>query len=358
MQRLEYLDGLRGFAICGVVLIHVGQLFTGLPAPVEHFAAYGYRGVQLFFIVSAFTLTGTLVGRVFRPGEFYLKRFLRIAPMFYLAIVAYLLVDVDGAPSTPLDAALTVLFLHGLAPSSINSVVPGGWSIATEAMFYASLPALLVWITSLPRALVALAVSAVLALASRVAIPALLAGHAPAASIEQFVHFGFLNNLPALILGIVVFYALRDPLALRVAPMVARAGLAACLVALTVIGLTNIGPLRQPIIAAGFLAGVLFFTALAPPRVIDNRVLRHIGTVSFSIYLIHFAILHFGHGLADRLGDSVAALVATYVVTLVVSTVLASLTYRFIELPAIELGRRVSGRMAERRIASTLSPAS
>ncbi|MGE9115721.1 hypothetical protein, partial [Escherichia coli] len=74
----------------------------------------------------------------------------RIAPMFYLGIVLYLLLSRSTAMQLPTDratvgdVAATILFVHGWFPSAINTVVPGGWSIAAEAMFYVIFPLLLV----------------------------------------------------------------------------------------------------------------------------------------------------------------------------------------------------------------------
>ena len=147
--HVRYLDGLRGVAILAVLLIHSEQLIHGLSQPARDLAFYGVRGVQLFFIVSGLTLTMNYVGRPFHLVNFAARRFFRIAPMFYAGILLYLLLNwltempLPTDSATPLDVAATILFLHGWLPSAINTVVPGGWSIAAEAMFYVAFPALL-----------------------------------------------------------------------------------------------------------------------------------------------------------------------------------------------------------------------
>lgn len=57
--------------------------------------------------------------------------------MFWLAIPFFLLLN-GKAPAW--EVATIALFVHGFHPQSINSVVPGGWSIAVEMTFYAVFP--------------------------------------------------------------------------------------------------------------------------------------------------------------------------------------------------------------------------
>ena len=82
-------------------------------------------------------------GEVNRIKNFYIRSFFRIAPLFWIAIPVYLLVNgLDKTAEAPAGIGFTQLFLtatfmHGFWPDSINSIVPGGWSIAVEISFYA-----------------------------------------------------------------------------------------------------------------------------------------------------------------------------------------------------------------------------
>lgn len=148
IRHYDYLDALRGIAILGVVLVHSGIL-SGQQHTLYVIAFTGQRGVQLFYMVSAFTLFMTLDSRRTEQKEisnFFIRRFFRIAPLFYLAIVANLLLYgrsliIDDKLSA-LDIISGFLFLHGLCPRTINSVAIGGWSIAVETSFYLLVPML------------------------------------------------------------------------------------------------------------------------------------------------------------------------------------------------------------------------
>jgi peptidoglycan/LPS O-acetylase OafA/YrhL len=113
---------------------------------------YGQLGVQLFFIVSGYTMMLTFGDKIDSVGvrSFYVRRVFRIVPLFWIAIIFYLVFTRgDGfriwAPHgiSASDVLLTFLFLHWGSVTAFNSVVPGGWSIAVEMQFYLLFPLLI-----------------------------------------------------------------------------------------------------------------------------------------------------------------------------------------------------------------------
>ena len=81
-----FVDALRGYAILLVILVHTSLLVKGLPGWLYSIAANGARGVQLFYIVSAFTLFYSLKynhkSETNKVLNFYLRRFFRVLPGF------------------------------------------------------------------------------------------------------------------------------------------------------------------------------------------------------------------------------------------------------------------------------------
>jgi exopolysaccharide production protein ExoZ len=152
-HRNQSLDLLRGVAILLVVLVHCAIAASGNVPGLTAFAhEHGERGVQLFFMVSGYTMMLTFGDKVDPAAirSFYIRRAFRIVPLFWVAILFYLLITKgEGfkfwAPDgiTTGDVVLTFLFLHWSSVTAFNSVVPGGWSIAVEMQFYLLFPLLI-----------------------------------------------------------------------------------------------------------------------------------------------------------------------------------------------------------------------
>ena len=154
MKRISSLDTLRGIALLMVIALHCEQSISTID-PIKRLvnmsgliASYGDLGVPLFFIVSGYTMMLTFGDRARKEVvyAFYIRRFFRIAPLFWLAGACYLiktgLVPSVWAPNGIRwqEILLTFSFLHWLTPQAFNSVVPGGWSIAVEMQFYLIFP--------------------------------------------------------------------------------------------------------------------------------------------------------------------------------------------------------------------------
>jgi exopolysaccharide production protein ExoZ len=149
-QRNQSLDLLRGAAVLLVVASHcASETTSAVPGLTALAMDYGQLGVQLFFIVSGYTMMLTFGDRIDPAAvrSFYVRRVFRIVPLFWIAIVFYLLFTRgEGfriwAPHgiSAGDVLLTFLFLHWGSVTAFNSVVPGGWSIAVEMQFYLLFP--------------------------------------------------------------------------------------------------------------------------------------------------------------------------------------------------------------------------
>lgn len=159
--KLNWIDAIRGYAVLGVLCVH--SLMGSKDVLLQNFWGLGAKGVQLFYMASAFTLFYSYYNRkdneVHIIENFFTRRFFRIAPMFYLAIFYYLIQDWgvlypehDYRNITVLSIMSHFTFLHGLSPYWQDSVVPGGWSVGVEFIFYLLCPFLFIWIDNKYRA--------------------------------------------------------------------------------------------------------------------------------------------------------------------------------------------------------------
>ncbi|HTD41379.1 MAG TPA: acyltransferase, partial [Mucilaginibacter sp.] len=118
-KKLLGLDHLRAFAIIFVMLFH--YQFFGHPAWVNKIARFGWSGVDLFFVLSGFLISGQLFatiakGKEVSIKEFFIKRFFRIIPPFLVAVILYfsLLSVREWGHLSPLWKYLTFTLNFGL----------------------------------------------------------------------------------------------------------------------------------------------------------------------------------------------------------------------------------------------------
>ncbi len=156
-EHIPALDGLRGIAIL-LVIPHNANIYTDHPGifwPLALAANAGWIGVQLFFVLSGFLITRGLLDTVSSPHylrNFYVRRTLRIFPLYYLTLLVGLLLLpmlLQSPPRTELQlrgAAALALFLNNWV-QPFGMVVPGFshfWSLAVEEQYYLVWP-FVVW---------------------------------------------------------------------------------------------------------------------------------------------------------------------------------------------------------------------
>jgi peptidoglycan/LPS O-acetylase OafA/YrhL len=209
-NHLDPLDALRGIAIFGVCLVHATVLVNPSGALLV-FGGSGQRGVQLFYIISAFTLCLSLDlprSEKQRLRNFYLRRFFRIAPLFYVVFVLNVAASFVGPAFSTFrlldryDIALGLLLMHGLSPRAINYFVNGGWSVAVEVMFYALLPFLFRYFHTTVRLIFLLAISA-----PTLYVICHFLGNQSTSGLdrEYFTFFWFPVELPVFIMGMLSY---------------------------------------------------------------------------------------------------------------------------------------------------------
>lgn len=343
--KLLYVDALRGWAILAVVMVHVGTVETS--AVLGAVIGQGARGVQLFYVVSAFTLFLSFQNRTgserMPVRNFFVRRFFRIAPMYYLGICYYLWQDGLGARNWLGDATYisapnivsNFLFLHGFNPYWVTSLVPGGWSIAVEMTFYVLLPFLFLRIKNMDRAFNFFLFAIVL----RWVLHAMLTRVHPIGSQplwDAYLFFYFPSQLPVFALGILLYFVLYRPRDITTVSLLLFTGLV----------------LLQ--LCAGFvffpehvLFGVAFLClALALSRrrfvLLVNPVINHIGRVSFSMYLVHFAVVYWltRWNMMDYADNEILNYAIRFVTVAGVGVVISSVLYRWVELPFQRLGAK------------------
>ena len=364
VRRLSYIDALRGYAILMVIAVHTSQAFSDLPKSLSTVLNQGARGVQLFFVTSALTLSMSWVSRKEGALAFYSRRFFRIAPMFWLAIPFFVWLNGTGPSLYAPDGigvrhiAMTAMFVHGFWPDTITSVVPGGWSVADEVIFYAlfpvMVPALLQasWGSLIRVMVVAVVLGAQL---SRLldGLSDLLPASAQGVAGEYF-SLWFPRQLTCFIFGVALckFSAEQRKVSESFAKCVCVLAVALIFAFPFLEGIKYMLPLGLATsygIAFSLFAFSLMYWRTSP---LVGNIIVWIGKVSYSAYFVHFAILHYLPPLRPT-GVPFIDFLFMYAAVIISTVILSSVTYLLIEMPV----RRLGSRLIESRRSLPIQPA-
>ena len=356
-QRLAFLDFLRGLAALYVMIYHlpvIPEPHLNVPLWAASWVEFGGSGVTLFFVVSAFSLCLTMPGHI-RSGtpfvSFYVHRFFRIAPLFYVwMIVSYyrdgfIFQAWHGWPKI----ASGIFFYFNFVPEYANFYVFASWTIGVEMLFYAIFPFIYFRCDKITKKGTACLLF--------VFIYSCFGSLAPY-WIDEGVREPYLQylsvlvHLPVFMLGMVAF-DLWQAQQLR---HVQRRDIGLLLIAaffalLPVLIGGRAGPFLGPFYWQGLLfVCLLLGLALAPIELLVNRTTRFLGKISYSVYLGHFTVIYFLSPFYRRVyalhvGTGVKFLAAV-LLTWAVLVPLSYLSYRLIELPGMRLGRRILRRAA------------
>lgn len=219
-QHLPALDGLRGIAVLMVIAHNVQMFEPAPPGQLNQFYMYlfnfGWMGVQLFFVLSGFLITGILLDTRDEPHRwrnFAARRVLRIFPLYYgtLLLLFVILPWLGWQPSIYQQEAPHQiwhwLYLSNWAEAlglSGDIYLPHFWSLAVEEQFYLLWPLVLLWCRTPRQVLAASLVLAALSGLSRV-----LAWHMGLDPHAVYVMTPCRMN--ALTLGAAAACAIRDP---------------------------------------------------------------------------------------------------------------------------------------------------
>ncbi|MEL0644487.1 acyltransferase [Olleya sp. Ti.3.14] len=353
-MKLKYIDALRGIAILLVMATHTFQYSTSFSDGIfNNIISQGARGVQLFFIISAFTLFISFNNRIVDEKNnidqnFFIRRFFRIAPMYYIGILYFLFQDGFGSRYwlgdfeyiSVYNILSNIFFINDFNPYWITSLVPGGWSIGVEMTFYLIVPFLVRKLTTLSKAvnftLVSIMIS--LILFSLLKTNFLISSNR---LWNEYLFFYFPNQLPVFGFGILLYYLL-----IRKDYKLSKNN-----VILGIVTLVSLFALRDYIhsnLPFAFLFSIfIYLLSKQNLKLFVNRVTIYIGNISYSSYLVHFAILHwlshFGclnYLEVDNYLDYLFNFLLNFLVICSMTFVISNITYILIEKPFINLGRK------------------
>jgi peptidoglycan/LPS O-acetylase OafA/YrhL len=394
-NRLAWLDVLRGLAALCVVFNHFGYFVPSkLNTPVYHWINPGDYGVFVFFLISGYIVPASLE----RKGSvrtFWVSRLFRLYPLYLLAVavaVTLYMMHVGGLRGEGADPETSILsqmlmMSNVLAGENLPNVV---WSLSYEMIFYLLLTALFMARVHKRSSRFALAFAA-----AAVALGGLL----PQA---YFTSNLWSPRIIALVADLVVLTGLAFAVGLKGMPRLVGATLAAMVgltllafngtwlfpwEALSILALMFTGtmlyraeqgqyPWRKAIpiavavlgmaIAAGiwhgnndlvwsrsyfmsvFLAGLTFGIGLSLRHVRWPRVLTWLGLISYSVYLLHPALIEVYRYMGWTAHHSFWIQVLVDALFVAILIAVCSATYLLVERPMQNVGRKLASRLDAR----------
>jgi peptidoglycan/LPS O-acetylase OafA/YrhL len=370
--HVRALDGIRGLAILMVLALHfIGNMqpTNAFERVVVHVFDYGSLGVDLFFVLSGFLITGILFeakGTESYFRNFYMRRALRIFPLYYAVLafiffVAPLVPWLRGEALDTLRARQAWAWLYGvnvydaIHASFSFPYIDHFWSLAVEEHFYFFWP-LVVW--AFPRGTL-MRVSALIALASLV-LRVVCAG----LGVSELALFVLTPcRLDALCVGGFLALAARGPDGLddlvrrirRLAPF--ALGLLVGLYAVNRVTLAMTKPLHQvrnSLFAVVF--GCMIVLSVTAPvsslyaRFFRSRAMVWLGQYSYGLYVFHhFISAYFTRHetefvVARWVGSHTLAVLLQAVVGLLLSVGVAVVSFRLFESRFLAMKRSFAAR--------------
>ncbi len=358
MKRIIEIDGIRGVAILLVISFH--YINNQLVESTNFFGkimakatGFGWVGVDLFFVLSGFLIGSVLLNSKISSNyfsTFYTRRIVRIIPNYFLFITIFLLIIKSGyfdknyfltgnnvIPIWSYYFMIHNFFMFG-SQNLGNDSVCITWSIGIEEQFYLIIPFLLwklnsKWIPYLMIAIVFIAI-----------ISRMQYDH----WIERYV---ILNcRADSLSLGVLVAwfnfeYSLTEeiPKIKKILVFVLLFVMGFCGIIHLIYG--DLGVFKHTLFSIIFAISILFALGMNQNlygKILRNKVLCWVGSISYSLYLFHYMILGLVHHFDGKNGiiiNNIKDVILT-LIAFIITFGFSSLVYSYLEIPMIKIGKK------------------
>lgn len=371
IRHLPSLDGVRGLA---VLIVMVSHLYVGSPdsgGSASRFLlaliSYGKFGVDLFFVLSGFLITGILIDTRDDPGffrKFYARRTLRIFPLYYGTLLLFLLLTPFlhlhwqgmGVPLFTYTENLWPMRYRDFALSPQVSLFHF-WSLAIEEQFYLVWPLIVFFVG---RKRWGVLIAALSGCAVALLLRCVLASQDSSVRTYLVTHTGTLTRMDTLLIGAILAVLYRRPvwsLVVTISPWIFVALSSLLIVTIVWHGddspssanfFWKQGP-RYDVLAFAFASLMVWAMTPESPvqRLFSGRTLRFLGKYSYGLYILHVFVRdwvsHPVRHLVDKsTGNKALGVAVSGTACMALAVVLAYLSYNLFEKRFLRLKRRFS----------------
>ncbi|MGB6430238.1 MAG: acyltransferase [Candidatus Acidiferrales bacterium] len=297
-RSIPSLDGLRTISVALVIVSHSLGYIRGEPNsfPFLQIVHLGQSGVDVFFVISGFLITGLLLKdgdekTGYRLKRFYLRRFFRIFPPFYLFLLIVWILSKAGLQTLGYHGFITAAtYTYNYLPHGPSWLLAHTWSLSLEEQFYIVWAPCLVFLGR--KKGIALAVGAVL-LSPGIRFVTYVLAPALRGNEDMMLH----TRLDTIMFGCAMALLSKDARFERWVERIVRPPL----VLFSIFYIVVLAPCLSTRFAArydwtigygleGFLISVVILYAVRRPfsgfgKFLNWRLMRHIGVISYGIYL-------------------------------------------------------------------------
>jgi peptidoglycan/LPS O-acetylase OafA/YrhL len=349
--EISELTGLRGVAALMVALLHFNFDVAGRFGPIyENLTRMGFLGVDLFFILSGFVIAYKYhdIRRFWSRdyAQFLWFRFWRIYPthffvtMFYVPVVVTALLlgrHVDAERFSVSSLIANLLLVQSWLGSDTMTWNVQAWSVSAEWLAYVLFPVLITLSSQVPRSLVIVACGALLLL-----VPAIFA----TLNISGAGFTGLVRLFPEFLSGCLIWRIYSHDMTRA---RIYGVALTVVLVLMLTSGLYL--PTEYPFLVLPLFACAIYLSCRSigiASRILSSRAMVYLGTISYSLYLVHWSVLTMFRSVLP----ASTPLPLRLLITLAVATVCAALTYHFVEAPCRRFGKMWWGAASPRQRAA------
>lgn len=355
------LDVVRACAIMLVVVAHFSRIFHAQFNGEFLSQSCGFLGVEIFFVLSGFLIGRILLRTILQEPSagalrtFWIRRWLRTIPIYWLVLLALLLGSAYHA-----DLLLFLVFLQNLVFDLPNRFFGVAWSLVVEEWFYVFTPVILILARRAFFRATPVAVfwgACVLMIAGPLLLRIFTVTREPVAwwTIRKMVFARFdAFGWGVLAAGIQAFAPATNAWVLRCRTTV-MVGAALSIVLVEIVVL--IFPMRLEsffmrtvgfsLIPASFGLVLLLMPASSAPAKIGQKIITFVSLISYPVYLVHDSLLDWLLPFNSWPASWLACLF-WLIVTLGLTILVASLMHFFLENPIMNWRDRLTGRTRDR----------
>ena len=319
--------------------------------------------VPLFYLLSAYTLCLSSYKRSDENiTSFYIRRFFRIAPLFYFMTLLYIVGRYVSGRNVPLNTILTnVFFIFNFIPQSnqFEGIVTASWSIGVEMPFYLLFPFLLRASRGITRATLLFVIALIVSFLFRSGLHWItLNGIAQkmnlsSETIQIYSVLSLITNIPYFMMGIITFHIHKIIIKYEKRRLISTMLLILTITAFAGLPYMSDQYVLNPV-PVGYLISLFFMTLILSlfmkkNGLIINKFTVFFGEISYSSYLVHGMVIgvmvHFYDKIIFLVKLNWLAFIVCFAVTVLAVILVSLLTYKLIELPGMRLGHIFDKRL-------------